>query len=111
MLRQIPPVDELLNREPLRELEERVGHRVVVEATRKVLQGLRAKISEGQVAGVSADWLEKAILAEAESATGFSLDPVINATGVILHTNLGRAPLAQEAIDRMALVASGYSNL
>jgi L-seryl-tRNA(Ser) seleniumtransferase len=111
LLRQIPPVDELLNRESLRELGGRVGHRVVVEATRKVLQGLRVKISEGQVAGVSADWLERAILAEAESATDFSLEPVINATGVILHTNLGRAPLAQDAIDHMALVASGYSNL
>ena len=111
MLRQLPAVDELLNRRPLRELEERVGHRLLVEAARKVLQGLRESISEGRVAEISIEWLEKAILVEAECATAFSLQPVINATGVILHTNLGRAPLAQEAIDHMALVAAGYSNL
>ena len=41
----------------------------------------------------------------------FSLRPVINATGVILHTNLGRAPLAESAIKRIAEVVGGYSNL
>ena len=111
LLRQIPAVDELLSREMLRELEGRVGHRLVVEATRKVLQSLRERISGGSLASVSVEWLEKEILAEAETAAGFSLQPVINATGVILHTNLGRAPLAREALDHLAQVAAGYSNL
>jgi L-seryl-tRNA(Ser) seleniumtransferase len=111
LLRQIPAVDELLGREPLRELEARVGHELVVEATRKVLQGLRATLSAGQRAEFSIEGLENAILAETASVTCLSLQPVINATGVILHTNLGRAPLAQEAIAHMAQVAAGYSNL
>jgi L-seryl-tRNA(Ser) seleniumtransferase len=111
LLRQIPPVDELLSRATLRELEGRVGHRLVVEATRQVLQSLREKVLNGSLTNVSVEWLEKEILAEAETTAGFSLHPVINATGVILHTNLGRAPLAREALDHLAQAAGGYSNL
>jgi L-seryl-tRNA(Ser) seleniumtransferase len=111
LLRQIPAVDELLNRQSLRELEGRVGHRLVVEATRKVLQSLRGRISCGSLANVSPEWLEEEILKEAEAVTRFSLQPVINATGVILHTNLGRAPLAREALAHMVQAAAGYSNL
>ncbi len=111
LLRQIPSVDELLNRERLRELEGRVGHRLVVEATRKVLEDLREKISSGSPANVSAEWLEEEILKETAAETEFSLQPVINATGVILHTNLGRAPLAPEALAHLVRAAAGYSNL
>jgi L-seryl-tRNA(Ser) seleniumtransferase len=111
LLRQIPAVDELLNRPRLRELEGRVGHRLVVEATRKVLQSLRQKISSGNLASISIEWLEEEILAEAEAGTELSLQPVINATGVILHTNLGRAPLAAEALAHLVRAAAGYCNL
>ncbi len=111
LLRQIPAVDELLNRPGLRELEVRVGRRLLVEATRKVLQGLREGIAQGSVPGVSAEWLEEKIVEEADTAAGFSLQPVINATGVVLHTNLGRAPLAREALEHLVDAASGYSNL
>ncbi len=111
LLRQIPAVDYLLNRQSLRELEGRVGHRLVVEVTRKVLESLRENISGGSLADVSAEGLEREILKEAEAVTGFSLQPVINATGVILHTNLGRAPLAEEALAHLVEAAAGYSNL
>ncbi len=111
LLRQIPAVDELLSRQSLRELEGRVGHRLVVEVTRKVLQSLRERISRGGLANVSAEGLEEEILEEAESVTGVSLQSVINATGVILHTNLGRAPLATEALAHLIQAAEGYSNL
>ena len=57
------------------------------------------------------EWLEEEILKEAEAETDFRLQPVINATGVILHTNLGRAPLAAEAIAHLVQAAAGYSNL
>ena len=111
LLRQIPAVDELLNRDSLRALENRVGRRLVVDATRKVLQGLRARISNGALASVSAEILEKEIVAATESAAEPSLQPVINATGVILHTNLGRAPLAREAAEHLIRIVTGYSNL
>jgi L-seryl-tRNA(Ser) seleniumtransferase len=110
-LRQIPAVDELLNRHSLRELEGRLGRRVVVEVTRNVLRSLRERISRGSPANVSVEWLEVEILNEAEAVTGPSLQPVINATGVILHTNLGRAPLAREALTHLVQAAEGYSNL
>jgi L-seryl-tRNA(Ser) seleniumtransferase len=111
LLRQIPAVDELLNRQRLRELVGRLGHQLVVEVTRKVLQSLRERISRGSLATVSTEWLEEEILKEAEAAIEFSLQPVINATGVILHTNLGRAPLAPEALAHLVEAAAGYSNL
>lgn len=111
LLRQIPAVDELLGREALRGLEKRVGRRLVVDATRKVLQSLRGRIANGQLTSVSEEMLEKEILALAETAGKFSLRPVINATGVILHTNLGRAPLARQAVEHLAETATRFSNL
>ena len=111
LLRQIPAVDELLGRETLRALEQRVGRRLVVDATRKVLQGLRGRIANGKIASVSVEMLEAEIAAATESAAEPSLQPLINASGVILHTNLGRAPLAQQAIEHLAETATRYSNL
>ncbi|MFB3923487.1 MAG: L-seryl-tRNA(Sec) selenium transferase [Terriglobia bacterium] len=111
LLRQIPAVDELLGRDALRALEARVGRRIVVDSTRKVLQSLRGRISSGQISGVSVEMLEEEIITASEADLEFSLRPVINATGVILHTNLGRAPLAQEAIEHLAETATRYSNL
>ncbi len=111
LLRQIPAVDELLGREALRALEQRVGRRLVVDATRKVLQSLRARIASGLLIAISEEMLEKEILALAEASGEFSLHPVINATGVILHTNLGRAPLAPQAVEHLAEVATRFSNL
>jgi L-seryl-tRNA(Ser) seleniumtransferase len=111
LLRQIPAVDELLGREALRALEKRVGRRLVVDATRKVLQSLRGRIANRQISTISEAMLEREILALAESAGESSLRPVINATGVILHTNLGRAPLAREAAEHLARTATRFSNL
>ena len=111
LLRQIPAVDELLSRASLRALELRVGRRILVDATRQVLQSLRGRISSGSIASISVEMLESEIIAATEATTELSLRPVINATGVILHTNLGRAPLSPEALDHLAAVARGYSNL
>jgi L-seryl-tRNA(Ser) seleniumtransferase len=111
LLRQIPAVDELLGRPTLRALEARVGHRLVVEATRKVLRSLRARIASGEISGISLNMLDQEISAAAKASFAFSLRPVVNATGVILHTNLGRAPLAGEAVAHLAATATRYSNL
>ncbi len=111
LLRKIPAVDELLNRPGLRDLEKRLGHRLAVEVTRKVLQNLRDKVCQGSVPEICVEELEDQILNEAEAEAAFSLQPVINATGVILHTNLGRAPIAEEALAHLAEAAAGYSNL
>ncbi|MGD0920859.1 MAG: L-seryl-tRNA(Sec) selenium transferase [Terriglobia bacterium] len=111
LLRQIPAVDELLGREALRALEGRVGHRLVVDATRQVLQSLRGRISSGELSAVSVEMLEQEIVAATQATVGRSLRPVINASGVILHTNLGRAPLARQAVEHLVETATRYSNL
>ena len=111
LLRQIPAVDELLARAALRELAARLGRRPVVDATRRVLESLRGRISSGDLSSVSVDVLENEIVAATETSVEPSLRAVVNATGVILHTNLGRAPLAPVAARRAAEIASRYSNL
>jgi len=110
-LRQIPSVDELLNRPAVRVLEERVGRQLLVDTIRQVLAGLRNRLASGTVSAFSLEMVEKEIVTTAEAALDFSLRPVINASGVIIHTNLGRAPLAEEALEHLAAVARGYSNL
>jgi L-seryl-tRNA(Ser) seleniumtransferase len=110
-LRQIPPVDSLLRREAIRALESRFGHRSVVQAVRQVLDHLRDKVSHDATADAGIEGLETEIVRALEAAAEPSLHRVINATGVVLHTNLGRAPLAQEALERVLAIGSAYSNL
>jgi L-seryl-tRNA(Ser) seleniumtransferase len=111
LLRQIPAVNELLNRPALRDLEARLGRRLVLESTRRGLQRLRDQIVEGCLSSVSLAALEQEIVNQAEAAARFSLRPVVNASGVVLHTNLGRAPLAREALAHLADISTCYSNL
>ena len=111
LLRQIPAVNELLGRAALRDLEARAGRGLLLESTRRVLRRVRDRIVEGSLASVSLEALEQEIVIEAEAAARFSLRAVINASGVILHTNLGRAPLAHEAVEHIAEVSTCYSNL
>jgi L-seryl-tRNA(Ser) seleniumtransferase len=111
LLRQIPAVNELLGRTALRDLQAHAGRRLVVESTRRVLRRLRDRIVEGSLSSVSLEALEQEIVIEAEAAARFSLRAVINASGVVLHTNLGRAPLAREAVEHLAEVSTCYSNL
>ena len=111
LLRRIPSVDELLSGKALNQLEMELGHRVVVQAARTVLQGLREGITNGTIKDFSTEALdEKIALAAREQAT-YSVRPVINATGVILHTNLGRAPLSRQAVEHIEEIAGRYSNL
>ncbi len=114
LLRQIPSVDELLLQPRLAALAERVDRNLVVEVARTVLSDLRARIAgETDFTAVSLDAaaVEKFITAEVERILSRSLLPVINATGVILHTNLGRAPLPQSVVEEFRHTATQYSNL
>jgi len=114
LLRQIPAVDELLSRPRLAALARQVDRALVVEVARDVLANLRAEIAQGPEAAAPAldpEHLEACIVAEVEGALAPSLRPVINATGVILHTNLGRAPLVSAAIEHLHRTATQYSNL
>src|SRR5207249_10773416 len=94
LLRQIPAVDELLARAALRELAARLGRRPVVDATRRVLESLRGRISNGDLSSVSVDAVEIKKIADAESSVEPSIGAVINSTGVARHRKLVRATLA-----------------
>lgn len=111
LLRQIPSVDELLGRQNLRRLEAELGHRIVLQAARAVLQDVREGITKGTLAAFSLAELEEKIVVGATDLAAYSLQPVINATGVVLHTNLGRAPLARKAVEHIEEIAGCYSNL
>jgi L-seryl-tRNA(Ser) seleniumtransferase len=102
-LRDLPSVDELLRDARLQD-EPRV---LVVPAARAALARAREELR----AGVDPGDLVARVGAELESARTPRLRRVLNATGVIVHTNLGRAPLPQTALDRVAEVGRGYSNL
>ncbi|MCX7838143.1 MAG: L-seryl-tRNA(Sec) selenium transferase [Anaerolineae bacterium] len=108
-LRQLPSVDALLQDLTLRALEQRYGHTLVVEACRAALDAARQRILAGANAPMPALLVDE-IRERVEQAARPSLVPVINATGVIIHTNLGRAPLSEETIAAMRLAAQGYSN-
>src|SRR5229473_6540335 len=114
LLRQIPSVDELLAQPRLAALSKRVNRNLVVEVARTVLAELRARIagdSNWTALGLSAASIEVLISTEVERILSRSLQPVINATGVILHTNLGRAPLPETVVDEFRRSATQYSNL
>ena len=114
LLRQIPSVDELLAQERLASLSKRVDRNLIVEVARAVLADLRARIAEDlNWTAISLDGasMEELISAQVEKILSRSLQPVINATGVILHTNLGRAPLPETVVNEFRRTATQYSNL
>lgn len=114
LLRHIPSVDELLAQPRLAALTQRVKRELLVEITRTVLADLRGRITgEGSATVVALDSsaLEERIASMVEQMLASSLEPVINATGVILHTNLGRAPLSAAAVEEIRRSATSYSNL
>jgi L-seryl-tRNA(Ser) seleniumtransferase len=114
-MRNIPSVDELLLLPALVELSKRVNRGLVVESARAVLAGLRARLGAQETGGaapeISLEKLAQETVAEVKTLLAPSLRAVINATGVVLHTNLGRAPLSAKAVERIGATVSAYSNL
>ncbi len=111
-LRELPSVDELLKTSQASELIDAYGRPQTLEALRQALSDLRAQIRQkgdlpipekthilGRAAALLETWMRPSLL------------PVINASGVILHTNLGRAPLSRATIQAVQETAQGYSNL
>ena len=112
LLAALPAVHDLLQHEGVRAFEGRVPRPLVVLAIQKVLEGERARILRQKKPGpVETDQLLTAIGVRLEWELTTGPRPVINATGVILHTNLGRAPLATEAIEAIVEAAAHYSDL
>ena len=105
--RTLPSVSALLERDAIRALLEQAPRSVVVDAVRATIDGAR---TGSGVPRNDAEWAA-AITAALGRAQRPSLRRVVNATGVVLHTNLGRAPLAQVAVEAIARTAAGYTNL
>ncbi|MRR12646.1 L-seryl-tRNA(Sec) selenium transferase, partial [bacterium] len=111
LLRKLPKVDELLKREDVAALVSGHGRELVLEALRDTLEALREAVRAGEADEVSAE----GVVAEAAETLAAlarpSLRRVINATGIVVHTNLGRSPLPHAAMQAVADVARGYSTL
>lgn len=106
-LRSLPAVTTLLAAPEIEPLIARHGRALVTDAVRVAIDGARQRILSGRDATVSARDVETAL----SSLGRRSLVRVVNGTGCVLHTNLGRAPLADAAIEAIAAIAGGYSNL
>ena len=112
LLRQIPKVDELMKQPALQQLCQIVPAQKVTEAVRQILDDLRGGILNGTVEALpSLEEICGLIVGDASKKAEYSLKKVINATGIILHTNLGRACISQRAADAACEVAQSYSTL
>ncbi len=109
-LRRLDSVDALLRRAEVTPWIAAYGHEMVVEALRQTLTSVRREIIRGGAYAGTDDVLARA-RQRLEADLEPSLRPVINATGVVLHTNLGRAPLSEAALAAMRQVGAEYSNL
>ena len=105
----LPSVDRLMNRPEIAALIGAHGRSMVLSVVREVLSASRPQLEA--VAADTAFDLVQAITARLQALMADSLRPVLNLTGTVLHTNLGRAPLPPEALEAIARVASGASNL
>lgn len=116
--RVIPSIEQLLQRDGVQALLQTYGRTATVKALREAAEKLRTQLEgPGSPDEVKVEVLEAAERLESEAGTSLtrifmsSLQPVINATGVIIHTNLGRAPLADSAVSAIAAIAPHFTNL
>ena len=117
--REIPSIDRLRQRPAIRALAARFGADATLAALRDAAAAARRSIASGPgrpgndlaTEAAVVDAIEAAAASALDAAFRTSLVPVVNATGVVIHTNLGRAPLSRSALDRIVAVASGYSSL
>ncbi|MBI3409475.1 MAG: L-seryl-tRNA(Sec) selenium transferase [Planctomycetes bacterium] len=111
--RNLPAVHEILDSSILGDLKARHDHELIAAAVRQALDELRSRISNGEPLNgeVSAESLAGLVEKRLEAQLRSKLRTVINATGIVLHTNLGRAPIAEGAAKAAYEAARGYLNL
>ncbi|HSO60511.1 MAG TPA: L-seryl-tRNA(Sec) selenium transferase, partial [Desulfobacterales bacterium] len=115
LLRLLPAVDRVIDLAKTESGFERVPASVVVGAIRTVIEAQRRRIREGNGTLTEAELTDAAIMDRVKETVRLTMRPnlrrVVNATGIVVHTNLGRSPLARQAVENMVTVAAGYSNL
>lgn len=109
--RALPPMDRLLTQEPVERLVAIYGREGVRRAARAVLEETRQAMTRGDDAVPEVEALAARVERHLATTLGARLRPVLNATGVFLHTNLGRAPLPAQVVAEVAELASGYCDL
>lgn len=110
-LRRLPAVGKMLTHPSIQKLAGRVGHDVIARIVRAEVAALRNQLLAQPNQSVDYEQFCRSVAARVRCAVDPSLRNVLNATGIVLHTNLGRAPLSQFAADQVARLAQGYSNL
>ncbi len=109
-LRQIPSIEEILQSEKLRDYISSLSRPLVTRVSRRVVEEVRKEISRKRVSFSREEILER-IVEELEILSISTLKPVINGSGVIIHTNLGRAPIGEDVLKHLAGISRGYSSL
>lgn len=108
--RRLPSVDVIISDERIVRLKSRYPHEIIVDIVRQELDKVRKNISLHK-ASSSPDDIIESVIQHVHRLEHPILRPVINATGVVIHTNLGRSPLSQQTIEAMEMVSRWYSNL
>lgn len=109
-LRKLPGIDKILEHPEIKPLIQRHGRNLIIYAARKCVESARSELQKDKT-NISTDQIIEDIKNLISTISNSSLKPVINATGVILHTNLGRAPISKRAINEMSISGCGYNNL
>ncbi|MFQ6002579.1 MAG: L-seryl-tRNA(Sec) selenium transferase [Candidatus Zixiibacteriota bacterium] len=109
-LRQLPSVEKILESEKLKNKIKKYSHPLVSEAAKEILSSIREGIKENPQ-DISFDQIVEKVSQKVNEETNDLTQPVINATGVILHTNLGRAPLDEETLSHIVEISKNYNNL
>jgi L-seryl-tRNA(Ser) seleniumtransferase len=109
--RIIPSIEILRKRAGIRALETQFGADATVAALRSGADAVRTRVAAGEDVAHAADFIEELTRTSLSARARGSIRPVINATGVVIHTNLGRAPLGDKVIERVNSLARGYINL
>lgn len=109
-LRELPGVDTVLKEKSIQRLVSQSGQKLTTYLIREVLSKIRNDVLQGKSSPAIEDIALK-VREKAETFSSPSLKPVINATGVIIHTNLGRAPLGEKVLDELKNIIRGYSNV
>lgn len=115
ILRKLPAVDALLQQEAIQEAIDVQPRKLVIESIRQVLSAKRKAVMENPQAFAGMDFqladLAEEVLAKLNALSGYTLKKVVNATGVVIHTNLGRSLLPRQAVERLVLLSRTYNNL
>lgn len=111
LLSMLPSVDEVLKSDHGKEWLERYPRRYVLKAVREIIDIRRKEILEGAIKETSVEEMLPDIKLMIERLSSMSLRPVINATGVVIHTNLGRSVLSKKVMENVMKIATSYSNL